>query len=619
MSLKLLLLLYLTKIIISLPRKNEELSDDIVLIHLNDVHCGINDKIGYDGFVLYRRELQKKYKYVISIDVGDHIQGGAFGSISEGEAIIKIMNEIKFDVAILGNHEFDYKIEQLTKLGKNINSKYICANFCYKKNKTHVYDPYKIIEVGEKKLGFIGVLTPLTFSKTYLSSIKDEEGEPLYDFLVSNGDQELYDKIQEYINELRNEKKVNYVILLTHLGIGLDKYQSDELLSKLSGVDAVLDGHTHLVYNVTSKDKDNKDIHITQTGTKLETIGQLIIKTDGSLIAETISSVPKPDNDITGAINVTRANKERWVDENMANFMKNVLSEYEEVLNTVIGYSDYELINQEGSAEAPIIYSRTRECGLGDLISDAIESAGEGDFAIINGGSVRNNLKKGNITKGGIIEALPWFNNIVIKELPGQVILDALEYGVRNYPKINGGFIQVSSGLSFNFNPDINSTVVTDSTGMYKNISGERRVFNVKIKGEKIDPKKNYSVAMYEYLATGGGGYSMFSDYEITREALVTDTHALSNFIEYNLKGEIPEKYTESQGRIIATNEIDESVGSIRTYKKKKKGLSGSTIIAIIIPCVAVVTILAALILMNKKGSSLFNNKLSQESQDKIY
>ena len=154
---------------------------------------------------------------------------------------------------------------------------------------------------------------------------------------------------------------------------------------------------------------------------------------------------------------------------------------------------------------------------------------------------------------------------------------------------------------------------------MYKNISGERRVFNVKIKGEKIDPKKNYSVAMYEYLATGGGGYSMFSDYEITREALVTDTHALSNFIEYDLKGEIPEKYTESQGRIIATNEIDESVGSIRTYKKKKKGLSGSTIIAIIIPCVAVVTILAALILMNKKGSSLFNNKLSQESQDKIY
>ena len=461
-------------------------------------------------------------------------------------------------------------IEQLTKLGKNINSKYICANFCYKKNKTHVYDPYKIIEAGDKKIGFIGVLTPLTFSKTYLSSIKDEAGEPLYDFLVSNGNQELYDKIQEYVNELRNDKKVNYVILVTHLGLAGDKYPSDALLSKLSGVDAVLDGHTHLVYNVTSKDKDNKDIHITQTGTKLETIGQLIIKTDGSLIAETISSVPKPNDDITGAINVTRSNRKRWVDENMNNFIKNVYSEYDEVLNTIIGYSDYELINTpEGSTESRIIYCRTRECALGDLISDAIESSGEGDFAIINGGSVRNNLKKGNITRGGIIEAIPWFNNIVIKELPGQVVIDALEFGVRNYPKANGGFPQVSKELSYKFNPDINSTVVTDETGLYKNILGERRVSNVKVNGKNIDLKKNYTVVMFEYLANGGDGYSMLTDYEIAREALVTDTHAVSNFIEIYLKGVIPKSYSESQGRVIATNENDKSIGHFITYKTK--------------------------------------------------
>ena len=99
---------------------SEELSDDIVIIHLNDVHCGITDKIGYDGFVLYRRELEKKYKKVITVDVGDHIQGGTLGAISDGEAIIKIMNEVNFDVAILGNHEFDYRLDQLYKLGDNI-------------------------------------------------------------------------------------------------------------------------------------------------------------------------------------------------------------------------------------------------------------------------------------------------------------------------------------------------------------------------------------------------------------------------------------------------------------------------------------------------------------------
>ena len=88
----------------------EELSDDIVILHVNDVHCGLNDSLGYDGFVLYRDEMKKKYKNVITVDVGDHIQGGSIGAISSGEAIIKLMNNIEFNVSILGNHEFDYGV-----------------------------------------------------------------------------------------------------------------------------------------------------------------------------------------------------------------------------------------------------------------------------------------------------------------------------------------------------------------------------------------------------------------------------------------------------------------------------------------------------------------------------
>jgi len=104
-----------------IPRKlQEDLSDDIVILHVNDVHCGLNETVGYDGFVLYRDEMGKKYKNVITVDVGDHIQGGSIGAISNGEAIIKIMNNIEFNVTILGNHEFDYGIEQLQKLGENI-------------------------------------------------------------------------------------------------------------------------------------------------------------------------------------------------------------------------------------------------------------------------------------------------------------------------------------------------------------------------------------------------------------------------------------------------------------------------------------------------------------------
>ena len=223
-------------------RKLDDLSDDILILHTNDIHCGINDTIGYDGFVLYREEMKKKYKYIISVDVGDHIQGGTLGAISDGSAIIKIMNEVGFNVSCLGNHEFDYGIEQLIKLEKNITSRYICANFCYKKNKTKIFEPYKIISINNKKIGFIGILTPLTFSKTYLSQIK-ENGEPVYDFLTDNNGKELNDTIQNYINELRNEKQVDYVILLSHIGMkNKDLYRSDYLLSSLEGVDAVLDG-----------------------------------------------------------------------------------------------------------------------------------------------------------------------------------------------------------------------------------------------------------------------------------------------------------------------------------------------------------------------------------------
>ena len=127
--------------------------------------------------------------------------------------------------------------------------------------------------------------------------------------------------MQEYINNLKNEEAVDYVILLTHMGMDIEEYTSNELLSKLTSVDAIFDGHTHKVYNTTSKDKDIKDVHITQTGTKLESIGQLIIKTDGSLIAQNISVVPEPDNNFSNVKKVNRSDTERWVDETITNFM----------------------------------------------------------------------------------------------------------------------------------------------------------------------------------------------------------------------------------------------------------------------------------------------------------
>ena len=172
-----------------------EKSNDIIILHTNDVHCGVNDTIGYDGLMLYKKQLLKKYNNVMLVDAGDHIQGGTMGLITSGEAIIEIMNKLEYEVATLGNHEFDYGIEQLETVKKLLNCSYISSNYCYKKNKESIYPPYKIIEKGGKKIGFIGVATPQTLSKTYLITLKDENGEIIYDFLTENHSQELYDMV----------------------------------------------------------------------------------------------------------------------------------------------------------------------------------------------------------------------------------------------------------------------------------------------------------------------------------------------------------------------------------------------------------------------------------------
>ena len=544
----------------NMRKLEEELSDDIVILHVNDVHCGLNDTVGYDGFVLYRDEMKKKYKNVITVDVGDHLQGGSIGAISSGGAIIKLMNNIEFNVSILGNHEFDYGIEQLQKLRENITSKYVCSNFCYNKNKSRILEPYKIVDTGTKKIGFIGVLTPLTLTKTYLSTVKDESNnnERLYDFLSGNDANDLYKQVQEDIDDLKKNKSVDYVILLTHFGMKIEDYTSDGLLSHLENVNAILDGHTHLIYTETSKDKTGKDIPISQTGTKLESIGKLIIKSNGTFEAENIKEVPEP-SDKEGAIKITRGGKERWVNNKTYQFIDNLWNEYSDELNAFIGKSDFDLvIRPSNTTDSHFVFCRYQECSLGNLITDSIKDSTETEIAILNGGGVRNNLPKGNITSSKIIDIIPWYSYIVAKQIPGQVIWDVLEFGVSKLPNAFGGYPQVS-GITFDLNPSINSTVKVDDIGNFVNVTGERRVTNVKVNGKDLNLTKLYNVSFLEYMSNGGDGYAMLSNYEVYYESILTDTDSLIYYIKNNLNGTIPEKYKEVEGRVTVKNSSSSS------------------------------------------------------------
>ena len=306
-----------------------------------------------------------------------------------------------------------------------------------------------------------------------MSTLRDSNGEAIYDFLTDYNAQELYDRIQENINKVRNEEGADYVIILTHIGMEIEQYTSDGLLSKIKNVDAVLDGHTHLIYNTTSKDMTNKDIHISQTGTKLQSIGKLIIKNDGTIASEIIQDIPEP-SDTTNAIKLTRGNKEVWVNKDMNDFINGIFSIYEDELNELYGSSDYDLIiRPEGTTDSHFIYCRYQECTVGNLLADALKTTGNSDVGFVNGGAIRSSLNKGNLTRSQIMSIAPFFNNLIVKKLPGQCILDALEFGVSKYPAASGGFPQVS-GMSYDIDTSLNSTVQTDSQGLYLNTTGQR-------------------------------------------------------------------------------------------------------------------------------------------------
>jgi len=324
-------------------------------------------------------------------------------------------------------------------------------------------------------------------------------------FLTDNNSQELYDKLQEIINRVKQEERADYVILLTHIGMDVEQYTSNELLSNLENVDAVLDGHTHIVYNTSTKDKNSNDIHITQTGTKLQSIGKLVIKNDGTISSEIIQEIPDP-GDTSNAIKLTRGGKEIWVNKDMNNFINEIFKEYGDELNIVYGSNEYDLlIRPEGSSGSSSIYCRFQECTVGNLLADAFKSAGNSDTAFVNGGAVRNSLIKGNLTRSQVMEVAPFFNNLIVKNVPGQCILDALEFGVSKHPSASGGFPQVS-GINYDIDTTLNTTVETDSRGVFLNVTGKRKVSNVKINGEDIDPNKNYSVSMSDYIGNGGDG-----------------------------------------------------------------------------------------------------------------
>ena len=518
-----------------------------------------------------------------------------------------IMNKIGYNVSIIGNHEYDYGVDALKECNANLECGYTSCNFIYRKNQSIVFEPYKILEVGNKTIGFIGVTVPTSINAY------DEAGELIYDMMDGNEGKTLYKNVQKYIDKLRGEG-IDYIIILDHIGDeekdSGSTFTSSNLISNISGVDAMLDGHTHQVYNYKKKDKEGKYVPLVQTGTKLTNIGFLQITKD-TIIIDIISEVPEPEEKY-GAEKVIRNNKERWIDKEMKELIINLTESHSDAYNEYIGHSDFDfIINTDPLKDHHKHLCRGEECTLGNLVMDSIRYVGKSEIAMSNAALIRADLFKGNITYIDILTVLPYSNDIIVKKIMGQDILDALEVGMRNVPEKSYCFFQVS-GISFNVNSSIEYSVETDENGNFIRVKGERRVSNVKVGEKKLDLNKYYTISFDEYIGNGGDGLSMLGKYDILEDTHIVDNQALIKYIKEELKGEIPDYYRKTQGRIIIDSDSDSN--------SKKDNNNTMITFIIIISCVIIVILITAIILffIKKKKMEEIDENNSSDKKEKI-
>ena len=503
------------------------LDNDIVILYTNDVHCGVDDNLGYAGLATVKNALEAQGKHVVLVDNGDAVQGDTIGTLSNGEYIIDIMNEAGYDVATPGNHEFDYGMDQFLALTEKANFPYVSANFVDADGNT-VLDPYVIKDVAGVKIAFVGISTPKTITTSTPKYFQDDNGNYIYGFMQDETGEKLYAAVQSAVDAARAEG-AQIVIAMAHLGIEEDcsPWTSSEVIVNTTGIDAVLDGHSHSMLACEKvKNKDGQEVILTSTETKLAYIGCLTIKDDGSMTSTLIS------------------------DNGMKDFVGGIQEEFEELVNTVVASTAVDLVIKDPASGERIV--RVTETNLGDLCADAYRAMSGADVAIVNGGGVRADIPAGDITYGQIIAVHPFGNEMCVVECTGQEILDALELGCSKLPAESGGFLHVS-GMTYTIDLNVESSVKLDENGMFVSVEGDRRVTEVTIGGEPLDPEKTYTLASHNYkLKNCGDGYSMFADNVFLQDSVMIDNQVLINYIVNVLGGTVGEEYADpyGQGRI---------------------------------------------------------------------
>lgn len=443
----------------------------IVIVHTNDIHGRVQQEesaaMGYAHMAAKVKEIRDANKNVLLLDAGDTFQGSSAASLSQGQSIVRIMNSMNYDAMVAGNHDLGYGWQRLCELSETADFSLLSANI-QKQDGKELLKPYTIKELGGIRVGIFGLTTPETLHKTHPIHV---EGLAIDDPIK---------KAKETVKIL--EDKCDFLIALVHLPLTDTSDSCARLAEEVDGIDLIVSGHSHITL------EDGMEVngtYIVQTGEYGKNLGIVNVVLKNKTPVEIKASLYSPD--WTGAALQADGDVQSLIDE--------IENENKEILSQVIGSTDTFMDGERNRV-------RTGQTNLGSLVAQAMLEATGADIAIMNGGGIRASIEAGQITRGDILNVLPFNNFVILKEVKGLEIVQALEHGVSAYPEPSGRYPQ-TAGIEFTFAPEKEP--------------GSRLDY-VSVAGQKIDPEKTYKVAVNDFTAAGGDGYTMLKDAPVLRE-----------------------------------------------------------------------------------------------------
>lgn len=523
----------------------------LVIYHTNDIHGraegtperddkGDFNQTGSIGYARYKQILDADralgaFDAVLALDAGDALHGTLFAQLSSGEDMIDLMKMTGIHAMACGNHDFGFGPIQLKELERRAAPAFplMAANVRSSDEGGSFFKTNQImLTLGGKNIVIFGIATPETKVKAHASYTRGLS----FGAGPQEQDPEVFaSSIQAIIDAL---PPADLVIMLGHLGVEEGaSIRTDGLVARLSGLDLVIDGHSHTICRERIRDKDQKEVLVVQAGCYFENIGRIEILLDaGSVTMEAgmipFSQVRHLEGDPGILAELSAFNEARAVE-----------------LGRLVGRTATRLVQSEDREGGQVALVRMQETNLGNLVADSMCRATGADLALINGGGIRADLEAGPITYKDAVAVLPLGNLITVIEVTGRQLLDALRHGARDYPGPCGGFLQVS-GLSY--------VIETRGRG---DLETFQDIGQVMVGDKPLEADKTYTLATSNFLVAGGDGYTMF---EGARQLLLSGLmlEALIDEIEELTQASGPEGFTcEAEGRIRVRNLSGDGAG----------------------------------------------------------